>query len=183
MIHESPLLPIGEDLGVIPPSVRTTMHQLGIPGTKVLRWERLWEKEGQPFILSSELDPVSLTTISTHDSQVFREWWNDYPEEAEEYAKTCGWTYIQPWAPEVQRLALLEAHQRSASLFHIDLLQEYLALFPELIWPTADEERINVPGSVEKRNWRYRFRSPIEEIARHKGLKKMVAEITQVRSL
>ncbi len=176
MIGESPLLPIGEDLGVIPPSVRTTMHQLGIPGTKVLRWERLWEEEDPAFILPLEFDPISLTTVSTHDSQVFRDWWQAYPAEAAEYAESRGWSYGPQWTPELQKMMMQDAH-RGTSLFHIDLLQEYLGLFPELIWPTADEERINVPGTVDRRNWRYRFRPPIEEIAHHKGLKKEIIDL------
>lgn len=181
MIRESPLLPIGEDLGVIPPSVRATMHELGIPGTKVLRWERLWKEEDPLFILPSEFDPVSLTTISTHDSQVFREWWQAYPIDAAEYARSRGWDYVPVWTPEVQKLALIDAHQ-SSSLFHIDLLQEYLALYPELIWPTAEEERINEPGTVGRRNWRYRFRPPIEEIAHHKGLKNALVDLLKSRT-
>ncbi len=176
MVRDNPLLPIGEDLGVIPSSVRATMRRMGIAGTKVLRWERLWDEQDQPFILPSEFDAISLTTISTHDSQTFRGWWDDYPAEAAAYAKARGWPFVQQWTPEIQRLTLLDAHD-SKSLFHIDLLQEYLALFPELVWPTADEERINVPGTVERRNWRYRFRPPIEEITYHKGLRKAITDL------
>lgn len=175
MVRESPLLPIGEDLGVIPPYVRATMHQLGICGTKVPRWERNW-KGDESFIPATTFDPLSMTTLSTHDSQGFRMWWEEYPEEAELYSESRNWEHSPVWSPELQSRALMDAH-RSSSLFHIDLLQELLALFPELVWTSGEEERINTPGTIDRRNWRYRFRPPIEEIAHHKGLKEKIKEL------
>ncbi len=52
----------------------------------------------------------------------------------------------------------------SNSLFHINLLQEYLALMPNYVWPDAEDERINLPGIVSDKNWSYRFRPSIEQI-------------------
>ena len=46
---------IAEDLGLIPDFVRLSTERLGIPGFKVIRWERDWQQEGHPFTRSSRL--------------------------------------------------------------------------------------------------------------------------------
>src|SRR5258708_23829015 len=40
-----------------------------------------------------------------------------------------------------QRFEILRESHRSTSIFHINPLQEYLAFFPELIWPNPQDER------------------------------------------
>lgn len=56
-----------------------------------------------------------------------------------------------PHTPQIQQRILREAHAASA-LFHVNLLQEYLAAAadtdPKLIWDDINDERINVPGTV-----------------------------------
>ena len=47
---------IGEDLGTVPDFLRATLAERGVPGMKVLRWEREWKATGQPFI-----DPAAYT--------------------------------------------------------------------------------------------------------------------------
>lgn len=62
-------LPIGEDLGVVPNRVRELMHELGICGTKVMRWERNWDLQDQPFVSYSDYPIDSLACVSTHDTE------------------------------------------------------------------------------------------------------------------
>lgn len=69
VLTDSPQLPIGEDLGVVPNKVREIMHDLGICGTKVQRWERKWEAPEQPFTPYSEYPVDSLSCVSTHDTE------------------------------------------------------------------------------------------------------------------
>ncbi|MFS8563415.1 MAG: hypothetical protein LVR00_03435 [Rhabdochlamydiaceae bacterium] len=76
-----------------------------------------------------------------------------------------------------QRVTILHDAHHTASIFHINLLQEYLALFPELSWPNPLDERINIPGTVLPTNWSYRFRPSIEEILAHKPLKEAIQKI------
>ena len=59
---------MAEDLGNIPDIVFQTLHELGICSTKVIRWCRHWESDGR-FIPLQEYDPISLTTVSTADSE------------------------------------------------------------------------------------------------------------------
>ncbi len=162
MIEASQLLPIAEDLGTIPPEVPRTLKEFGICGTKVVRWQRRWH-DGKEFIPIDEYEPLSLTTVSTHDSETLAMWWKNAPEEAGLFAKQKDWIY-DPKLSEEKRFELLCDAHASKSYFHINLLQEYLALFPELVSQNPEDERINVPGTVLPTNWTYRFKPSIEEM-------------------
>lgn len=168
MIETSPLLPMAEDLGTIPQEVRTTLKELGICSTKVIRWERRW-KQDQSYIPYAEYEPLSLTTVSTHDIDTLQLWWKSSPSEAIPFAHFKHWTYHPDLSREEHISILRDAHQ-TPSHFHINLLQEYLALFPELVSPNPEEERINVPGTLLPTNWTYRFRPFVEELISHRPL-------------
>lgn len=175
LISASTMLPIAEDLGTVPAAVRSTLNQLGICGTKVIRWERLWDEDGS-FIPYRFYPPVSMTCVSTHDSPTLALWWRDFPEEAKVFAAFKKWTYT-PELTFAQRKELLTDAHRTPSLFHINLFQEYLALYPELVSPILEEERINTPGKVLLINWTYRFRPSVEEVLAHAGLFQSMQEI------
>lgn len=166
--QSSPLLPIGEDLGTIPNGVRPCLHSLGICGTKVMRWERRWGTTNE-FISVTDYLPESMTTVSTHDSPTLAGWWKDLPDEARSYAKDKKWNYLPDLSHEQRRAILQESHH-SSSLFHINLLQEYLALFPDLVAADSEQERVNIPGLISDQNWTYRFRPSVEEIISHEAL-------------
>lgn len=175
MLANSPMLPIGEDLGTVPPEVRQCLRRLGICGTKVMRWERDWHGD-QSFINPNNYIPESMTTVSTHDSETLKQWWKNQPKEATLFAKSQGWNYTPELAP-AQQFAILLASHRSGSLFHINLLQEYLALIPNMTWPNLEDERINVPGLISDKNWSYRFRPSVEEIIENRELKQVLKKL------
>lgn len=176
MLENSPMLPIGEDLGSVPTEVRQNMHSLGICGTKVMRWERVWN-EDRRFINPSDYIPESLTTVSTHDSETVNLWWRDHPDEAQDYCRYKEWDYESTLSVIKHQDILFDSHQ-SNSLFHINLLQEYLAVFPEMTWSNLEDERINIPGLILERNWTYRFRPSIEEIVHHEKLTNLMTTLT-----
>jgi len=175
MIDSSAMLPIAEDLGTVPPSVRASLLDMGICGTKVIRWERSYEKE-DAFIPYQDYPALSMTTVSTHDSETLQLWWQHFPDEAKAFAAFKNWTY-SPDLTHEQRLEILTDSHHTPSLFHINLLQEYLALFPKLVWPNPADERINIPGKVLPTNWTYRFRQTVEEMVNHQELKKAIRQI------
>ena len=175
LISSSSMLPIAEDLGVVPSVVRPILEDLGIPGTKVMRWERDW-KHDKHFIDPKEYPKISLTCVSTHDSPTLEQWWRDFPEEASVYAKQNGWLYTPQITYQI-RQAILKESAHSSSLFHINLLSEYLALLPEFVALNPDEERINVPGTQLSSNWSYKFRKSIEEITSSPELKEEMKKI------
>ena len=168
MLTSSPLLPIAEDLGTIPKEVRISLKELGICSTKVMRWERSWEEDGN-FTPYNQYDPLSLTTVSTPDSETLTLWWQKFPEEASAFAKFKQWHYTPELSLDHRKQILRDSHH-TPSYFHINLLQETLALFPELIWPNPEDERINTPGTQLPTNWTYRFKPYVEEIISHPEL-------------
>lgn len=177
MLENSSMLPIGEDLGTVPTEVRHCLSELGICGTKVMRWERDWHGD-QSYINPKNYNPESMTTVSTHDSETLQQWWKSQPQEAVLYAKTQGWNYI-PELTSSQRFSILTTSHQSKSLFHINLLQEYLALVPEMTWPSPADERINIPGIISDKNWTYRFRPSVEEMIENYELKKVMMAMSQ----
>lgn len=166
------MLPIGEDLGTIPPAVRTSLCDLGICGTKVIRWERDWNRD-QRFIPIQDYNPASMTTVSTHDSETLQLWWRNCPQEARDYSAFKGWEYQEILSPERHHEILWDSHH-SSSLFHVNLLQEYLALIPDMTSPDPEDERINIPGEVSDRNWTYCFRPSLEEIISSEPLAQLI---------
>lgn len=174
MLSACELLPIAEDLGTIPPKVRVILKELGICGTKVIRWEA----KDQNYIPYSDYEPLSMTTISTPDIDPLPLWWQHFPDEAKAFARFKNWTY-HPFLTKEEQAALLQDAHHTASFFHINLLQEYLLLFPELSWPELEVERVNYPGTELPTNWTYRFRPYLEEIVCHDGLSKMIRSFVQ----
>lgn len=175
MLNACNMLPIGEDLGVVPPEVRECLSALGICGTRVMRWERKWKEDGQ-FIQPNYYAVDSMTTVSTHDSEPLQLWWKDHPLEAQLFAQFKGWSYQPLLSREYQREILWDSHH-SSSLFHINFLQEYLALIPGMSWPNPEDERINTPGIVSNHNWRYRLPLTLEELTSQATLKHLMQEI------
>lgn len=161
LLSASKMLPIAEDLGTVPDEVRQMMRQMGICGTKVLRWERRW-KGDQGFIPVEEYPLLSLTTVSTHDSSLLRQWWEEEVEEARLLEEAQGWVEQEKLTPQ-RRKEILQLAHRSRSLFHIDLLQEYLPLCERYATPT-ESDRINVPGTIAATNWSARLPVAIETL-------------------
>lgn len=172
------MLPIAEDLGIAIDSIRATLSDLGICGTKVIRWEKKRVHHQEKYIDPAAYNPVSMTCVSTHDSETLEQWWNSGTDEVKLYAHYKGWDYIPSLAQEQRRDILFDSHH-SGSLFHINLLGEYLALFPELVAEEPQQERINLPGTISPTNWTYRIRPTVEEICHHAPLAREMKKIME----
>jgi 4-alpha-glucanotransferase len=174
MLESTSMLPIGEDLGVIPPITRQIMHRMGISGTKMMRWERNWEGD-RSYIPFDKYPADSLTTLSTHDSEPLALWWDMQGEDVKAFAGFKGWGLTPHLLQDQQKEILWDSHH-TGSLFHINLLQEYLGLIPELTWGNLAKERINLPGIVSPDNWSFRYKPSIEEMASHPKLSQELVE-------
>lgn len=172
MIESSPLLPMAEDLGTIPKEVYSVLKKLGISGTKVMRWQK---EEGQ-YIPLDRYEPISMTTLGTADLDLLEVWWKKNPNDAVQFAKLLNLSY-HPILGRQERLAILRASHHTTSLFHINLLQEYLALCPELVSKLPEEEQINYPGTVLSTNWTYRFRPSLEELMDYSEIQDKIKEV------
>ena len=70
---------VAEDLGTVPDFVRWSIARLGVPGFKVLRWERKWREPEQPLIDPAAYPDVSVALSGTHDTEAMTEWWAEAP--------------------------------------------------------------------------------------------------------
>lgn len=163
----STMLPIGEDL-VIPQTIKDVLRELGICGTNILLWQRTGAG-GTDFVPAPLYTPATITHVASHDTVTLEQWWNKYPKVAKLYCLWKKWPYTPSLTQDKRRAILKESHQTS-SLFHANLLQEYLALFPEMVHKNYHDERINYPGTPSYRNWRYRCVLPLEKLMSSKKL-------------
>lgn len=163
MIKSCPLLPIGEDLGTTTPEIRQRLRELGICCMRIPLWDTKTKKYPRE----------SLTTVSTHDTEPVALWWRRHTKESKALAKAKGWSYHPTITPEQHHELLRDSHN-TPSLFHINPLQEYLRLLPEMSWPDPEDDLVNIPGTISKNNWTFRFRIPLEEMTAHHALKKIM---------
>lgn len=154
---------IAEDLGTVPDFVRESLARLGVPGYKVLRWEREWGVDGQPYRDPAEYPAVSVATSGTHDTEPAAVWWDGL--DAKERAAVLEAPGLAtraaaldnpagPYTPELRDL-LLDVLFASGSDFLLLPIQDVFG------WP----DRINVPGSLDDRNWTWRLPWPVDDMA------------------
>jgi 4-alpha-glucanotransferase len=143
---------IAEDLGTVPDFVRASLERIGVPGYRVLRWERHWKEPGQPFRDPGGWPALSVATTGTHDTDSMADWYDAMP--AEERGALLALPQLAALRArgagrfdEGVRDALLELVYRSGS----DLL---LLPFQDAF---GMRERVNVPGTVTPENWTYRM--------------------------
>lgn len=180
------MIPCGEDLGVGFECVPRVMKKLGILGLRVVRWCRKWDEEGQPYVPFEDYEPLSVCTTSVHDSSTMREWFNNSQftinnsqlmeiknEETEsEISETISIVNSQ-----LSIVNLLSACKASKSTWFIPPLQDLLYMNEKYWKENAEDERINVPGSVNPFNWTYRIPARLEELLADKELCKKIKEL------
>lgn len=148
---------IAEDLGVVPDFLRTALADLGIPGCKVMRWERDWHAPGAPFFAPEAYDPLSAAMTGTHDTEPVAAWWTAI-DDAERAAfmrivepGRHGDEPLPAWSDALRDQFLRAAYRAGSS---------------ELFLPIQDlfgwADRVNVPGTVGPHNWTWALPWPIE---------------------
>jgi 4-alpha-glucanotransferase len=149
---------IAEDLGTVPDFVRASLAALGVPGCRVMRWERRWHEPGLPYLDPRDYPVVSAAMTGTHDTESLPEWWD-----------TCG--------PDTRRALLELPFFVERALTNPDmpwtepLRDAYLALAygaasSELYLPLQDlfgwRGRVNTPGTVTPENWTWCVPWPVD---------------------
>jgi 4-alpha-glucanotransferase len=129
-----------EDLGSVPPFLRPSLQPLGVPGYKVLRWE----KDRDRFADPAGWPQLSVATNATHDTETTADWC-DALSGAERAA-----------VAQVPGLQPLEGRQQFDDTVRDSLLRVlYAAPSKLVVIPFQDafgqRERINVPGTVARR--------------------------------
>ena len=195
--------PCAEDLGAVPPCVPAVLNELAIPGLRVLRWFRDWDKNGSPYVPFSEYPENSVACTSVHDSTTLRQWW------VEEADRNALWAFIKEAftvGPEAGRakkiqdfplllpekvpqeldpssvLVLLAAFATVRSRFVIYPLQDILAASGAYREANPAEERINVPGTSNERNWLYRVKPRVEDLLADRDFASLAATLKAWRT-
>lgn len=179
MLETSTMLPLAEDLGTIPHVCRNVLRDLGICGLKVQRWEKWWETS-RKFLTQPEYHPLSVATLSTHDSETVAEWWEKAGSDRQELWELVGRKGTAPSGPIPVDFhkELLRWTARTGSAFVVHLLQDLLAPFGVL--PGSPEDhRVNVPGVVSVRNWSWRCPVTLEGLLAEDFLNSQLRELNR----
>ena len=194
-----------EDLGAVPPCVPAVLGELGIPGLRVLRWTRAWDKEGAPYIPLGDYPEESIACTSVHDSTNLRQWWE---EEAD---KDALWAMVRnALRPSADKDALPKREvaqkpeprlaETPPSVLDPDAAFAVMAVFAAarsrcVVYPLQDllaasarhreanpaDERINVPGTTSGKNWLYRMKPQLEELLGDDEFARRIALIAGAR--
>jgi 4-alpha-glucanotransferase len=163
MLDSTHMLPLAEDLGTIPPVCRKVLTEMGICGLKVQRWEKRWEEDSS-IIQPEHYPPLSVATVSTHDSETLAGWWQDYSEDRLQlWHHLGGGGEAPPRLDAPLQKRILDWVASGNSIFTIFMLQDLLRPLGKL-HGDPKEHRINVPGTVAPTNWSWRCPVTIEEL-------------------
>jgi 4-alpha-glucanotransferase len=158
---------VAEDLGVVPDFVRASLDRLGVPGYRVLRWERLWSKPGQPFRDPAQYPSTSVATSGTHDTEPMAIWWAQ--ASVEERTAVLEIPAVRERISTDERAAVLERSELSNRLREALLESLYRSGSDLLILPVQDvfgwRDRINRPATVGEENWTWRLPWPSDHLS------------------
>jgi 4-alpha-glucanotransferase len=164
---------IAEDLGTVPPWVRASLTSLGVPGYKVMQWERDWHGDGS-FLSPASYPELSLATTGTHDTEPLTVWWHAQPvAEREKLVRALG------LEGTVNPSRMLEESARDAIMRVLYAAPSKLAVIPiqDLFGWSA---RINRPGTIGDSNWTYRLPLTLERMRRSRAIQSRVAELREI---
>jgi 4-alpha-glucanotransferase len=166
---------VAEDLGMVPVFLRPSLERLGIPGYRVLRWERdevLDAEEPRIVFRDPAAWPVlSVAASGTHDVETSAEWYDALASE--ERAALAR-------VPGLERLAERERFDdqiRDALLRVLYAAPSELAAVP-LQDALGSRERINVPGTVSDENWTFRMPVDVAALAADRDTAERLARLS-----
>src|SRR5581483_5995504 len=151
---------VAEDLGVIPPFVRASLAALGVPGYKVMRWEKSGlSTPEEAFVPPAEYPELSLATTGTHDTETLAVWWED--ASADERAQMLRMLGRRVDGGSAATVPFTDVHDAILAAL-------YAAPSRLVILPMQDlfgwRDRINLPGTVSPSNWSWRMPVAAEEM-------------------
>ncbi|WP_437680331.1 4-alpha-glucanotransferase [Sorangium sp. So ce131] len=148
---------IAEDLGAVPPWVRASLTELGVPGYKVL----IWEKDDVVFRNPADYPALSVACFGTHDTSSVVSWWESLDER--ERNGVLDLPQLAPRRQEFGKEFTKETHRALLDLIHGAGSELVLLLLQDVL---ATRERINTPGTVGPENWTLRLAAPPAELER-----------------
>lgn len=173
------MIPCGEDLGVNIPCVPEIMAKNDILGLRVIRWCRDWGAEGMPYNKFEDYTPLSVSTTSVHDSTTVRQWWIQEKDSVKAFLQLnpdFNVSENDDFSPEIAE-KYMAACSKTASAWFVSPLQDYLFMNKKYWLDNADDERINIPGTVTKFNWTYRLPVELSELKKDSDLINKIKKI------
>lgn len=180
---------IGEDLGTVPEGFRERMAAINVLSYRVL----YFEKEDENFKRPDQYPELALACVTTHDLATLAGFWKGSDIELRRDLKLYPSADVEQseWVSRSHdRRRLLDALAQHGLLRPqpqsgaeddpmtalspelVAAVHHYLALSPAMLLMvqlddvTAEEEQINLPGTVEEHpNWRRRLSVPVEDVA------------------
>ncbi len=165
---------IAEDLGTVPPWVRESLTRLGVPGYKVMQWERNWGHADEPFLSPATYPELSLATTGTHDTEPLTVWWRAQPvAEREKLVRALG------LESQVNPRRMLDEAARDSILAALYAAPSRLVTIPiqDLFGWSA---RINRPGTINDSNWTYRIPLTLERMRGSPAIQSGVARLREI---
>ncbi len=154
---------IAEDLGIVPVWVRESLAKLGVPGYKVLIWEKT---DAGDFKNPREYPENSVSALGTHDTDTCAIWWETRDaKEREAFAQIP--IVKEKYSTPAAREAL--AKEAYSSTVHRALLDAILTAKSELCLLLVQDvigarERMNTPGTVTDLNWTWRLPRTMQDL-------------------
>jgi len=153
---------IAEDLGTVPPFVRSSLARQNVPGFAVFRWERLWDRTGQPFRDPADYPILSVAVSGTHDTEPQTVWWESASSDERRLVNALA---------TVQRITEGRglADGRCDAATRDGLIETLMASRSTLVlFPIGDifgwHARINEPATVNDANWTFRLPWPSDRL-------------------
>lgn len=171
--HRNGCAIVGEDLGTVPPAVRTTMHRRGLLRSHVVQFETSVEEENA----ISEPPRRAQSSLNTHDTPPFASFW----EELEPLRKNAVMSFLR-------RRGLLEAGSEAGDVVRACLrflaARESMLLLVALEDLWCERRPHNVPGTTdaERPNWRRPAARMFEDFESDDGIADSLREIDRLRS-
>jgi len=200
--HRNRCVVIGEDLGNVPPTLRTALGDSGLLGYRVFAFER--EGDGS-FRSQGAYPPASLASATTHDLPTSRGYWNEcdidwrlrvghLDDAAADGARSerseARRAILRRLAAEDLLPDGLDPENPPAEMPQsvLEAIHRFLAATPAAIAMVQFEdmvseiEQANLPGTVDKHpNWRRRPGPPLEDLAAAPDWQRLAAVMAEAR--
>ena len=174
--HRAGAVVVGEDLGTVEPGVREALAERGI-----LSYRVLWFEDDEP----TEWPAEALAAVTTHDLPTVAGLWTGSDADDQLAATDMSEDDVRSGAEDLVARLRRDGLAEDASVEEaVDAAYQQLAQAPSLLLSIAledavgEERRPNVPGTVERENWRIPLAVPIEDLPDHPGVARVVRLFT-----
>jgi 4-alpha-glucanotransferase len=181
MADETDMLVCAEDLGAVPDCVPDVLQELDILGLKIERWARDWAVSGQPYQDPANYPRLSVCSSASHDSSTLAGWWEESGTDLGYYCETIGLdTSSAKLTPEIAAY-ILKRLLLSNSLLAIFPIQDYMTLVAGYTPEDPEQERINIPGTLDDTNWTWKMPVSLEDLQADKSLVQALSSLLKER--